>query len=453
MRGLLLVGMCLGLVGCGESTAPRWDLVLVSVDTLRADRLPFYGSPRATAGNPEDLGSPAWLAKQGSVWENCWAPAGKTLPSLGTFWTGLDPLEHGGLSNRHAVLRRSFAEELQSGGFATHAAVANLSLGPLCGLAKGFDSYAVLAREREPQIPGHLLAKARSSISNGSPLLLWAHFMAPHQPYSPPSSVAGQWTDPAGPPGSHEILAGVHRKPETLTSELKGHLRGLYDEEVLAASLWVQELLQGLDSMYRSSGRGGLLDNAVVVFFSDHGEELGDRHGYFPHAKSLYSGVIRVPLVIAGPGRKAGTRIQEGKALGGVLPSLLAENAGSPEAFFSSWLGEYFAVREGPWTLVHNPGGDSSGPREPPRDVPYPYPPFALFDRRSDPLEQVDVAADHPEVVHRLFGLLDQWYRGLDMAEPGIPEGMDPAILAALGYPESLEAESRAPWPHAEGPR
>ena len=88
MRVPLLVGMGLALFGCGEAPAPRWDLVLVSVDTLRADRLPFYGSPRATAGNPADLGSPAWLAEQGSIWENCWAPAGKTLPSLGTFWTG-----------------------------------------------------------------------------------------------------------------------------------------------------------------------------------------------------------------------------------------------------------------------------------------------------------------------------------------------------------------------------
>ncbi len=453
MHRFLLCLLSLFIFGCGKPSAPSWDLILVSVDTLRADRLPFYGHNRATAGDVDELGTPAWLANNGVVWENCWAPAGKTLPSLGTFWTGLDPLEHGGLSNRHVVTGKSVAESFQSLGFATHAAVANLSLSPACGLARGFDSYVVLAREQEPKIPRYLLSKAEMPIAQGESLLLWAHFMAPHQPYSPPAFSKGTWSDLSGPPGNHELIGGVHRNPATLTPELRAHLRGLYDEEILATSLWIQEFLAGLDSFYRNAGRGGLLDNARVVFFSDHGEELGDRLGYFPHAKSLYSGVIRVPLAVAGLGVEQGKRIQESLGLGHVLPHVLGEDIDAGETFFSSWFGEFFSVREEDWTLIHNPGSDSFGPREPPRDVPYPYPDFALFNRRVDPLEQKNVASDYPEVTDSLLRSLYQWYGNLKLVEPGVPEGLDPSVLAELGYPESLVGSAHVPWPDREGPR
>ncbi len=85
------------------------DLVIVSIDTLRADRLPFYGGANATGGSVEEPWSLSWLAQQGTVLEQVWAPAGLTLPSFGSFWTGLAPLEHGTTTNHGKVRAQNFA--------------------------------------------------------------------------------------------------------------------------------------------------------------------------------------------------------------------------------------------------------------------------------------------------------------------------------------------------------
>ncbi|KAA3608173.1 MAG: hypothetical protein DWQ01_13965 [Planctomycetota bacterium] len=461
---------CFTACGNGESSDGAWaagkDLIFVSIDTLRADRLPMYGADRDTAGDPEQLGSLAWLAQQGTVFDQCWAPSGKTVPSLATFWTGRFPLEHGAISNKHWIQPgiELWSERLRDHGYRCFARLANRSLtrpqNPSHGLARGFEDYRIRFKAQEPLVAEELLNLAEAPISKGEKLMLWAHFMAPHQPYTPPTEYRHRYANTAGPEAENEHLYQLHRQPQSLTEKEKERLRALYDAEVYTAGLYVQRLLSGLEAHYQKAGRGSLLENAIVVFFSDHGEELGDRHGYFLHAKSLFSGVIQVPLIIAGAGWAQGSRQRQDLGLHRVLPMVLHGVEAQETLQFAAWQSEFFSVRDQRWTLVHQPCREArpNGPFEPPTDGAYPYLSVALYDRLADPLEQTDVAADYPQHTRRLLAALHQWYLNLQPVPPGDREsilqgqGWDPGTqglnghLQELGYPEEFKDDPCAPW-------
>lgn len=430
------------------------DLVVVSVDTLRADRLPFYGAERATAGDPDHPWSLAGLARRGTVWEQVWAPAGMTLPSFGSFWTGRSTLEHGAPRNFGQVQAATFAMELADAGWENHAVVSNRVLHKRSGLQRGFQSYQLRVKEREAEGPETLLAQTAATIQESRRALIWAHYMAPHQPYTPASAYRGRWSQADGLAGEKALLESIHAAPDSQDDATLEHLRALYDEEILTVNDYVEQVLSGLDRQYRDAGRGGLLDNAVVVLMSDHGEELADRHGYFMHAKSLYAGVTRVPLVLLGGGWPAGARQSRAIALQHVLPMVLNGRQPRDPVLFSSWDSRFFAAREGDWTLIHNPNGDPNGPVEPPTEVAYPYPQVALFDRRHDPLELEDVSRQHPEVTRRLLDALHAWYWSLE--NPGLAENQDLSAediqaLIELGYATpgadgALEVHFDRPW-------
>ncbi len=446
-------GLLLGLCSCGGSSAPP-DIILVSIDTLRVDRLGLYGAERAPEGTEPTVGTLAWLAQEGTLFETCWAPAGKTVPSLGSFFTGLEPLEHGAFSHLTRLQAPSLISALQERGYRTFGRVANRLLGSQLGFDRGFEDYALRPRQWERQVGPDLLRLAKAPIQEKESLLLWAHFMAPHQPYEPPPEFA-RWQNPAWAPleGS-TVLAGLHRNPASLTAENRASLRALYDGEVAWAAELARRFLASLDALYRAAGRGPLLENALVIFFSDHGEELGDRQAYFTHAKSLYSGVARVPLILAGPGWGAGVRLEEACALQDTLPRVLAPwfpelgtSLRPRKGFATAWQKEFFAWREGPWTLIHAPcEGRGWGPREPP-EAPFPYPDLALHDRRQDPLETVNLAQENPQVVRRLQASLWNWWESLRPVLPLPANGLDPDQLQALGYAETFEDRGCAPRP------
>jgi arylsulfatase A-like enzyme len=446
----------LSLPCCGDAArAP--DLILISVDTLRADRLPCYGAARDTAGDPAQDFTPAWLAAHGTVHDACWASAGQTLPSLGSFWTGRPPLEHGATSNMEPVVLPTRLVSLKGTRFdSAHALLANQSLGPGCGLRAGFDNYGLLFKHNEPRIPAEMLRLTQPDVASGKRLLVWAHFMAPHQPYAPAPALADRYGPGDLAAADNEFLYGLHRAG-SMDAATRAALERLYDAEVRTASGYVQELLAGLDRQYRDAGRGGLLENAVVVFFSDHGEALGDHFGYSLHAKSLYSGVIRVPLVVAGPGWKA-ARSAQPIALAEVLPLVLDGLTPRSQYFHSAWRAEFYAVRDARWTLVHNPTNNRIGPREPPEDAPFPYPLLALYDRDSDPREQHDVAAQHPDEARRLLREAGRWYASLQIAAAGASQGLDPLTLSQLGYADALTSDRSTPlsadsWEPSPPPR
>jgi|FLOH01.1.fsa_nt_gi hypothetical protein len=436
-------------------SAASLDLVVISIDTLRADRLPFYGAEHATAGDPGAQWSLAWMAQQGTLFDQVWAPAGMTLPSFGTLWTGLSPLEHGAMGNHRQVVAPTFAMELAALGWNNHAVVANQVLNRGSGVDRGFSSYEVRAKEQEANGPALLLLSTERGIQERKRSLIWAHYMAPHQPYEPNPIHLGKFSAPDGVPGDRNTLEGIHSNPDrsAVDEKLLAHLRGLYDEEILTANDYVMTFLSGLDAQYQAAGRGGLLENAVVLLVSDHGEELAFHENYFMHAKSIYSGTTHVPLVILGGDWKPGQRIRRALPLAAVLPMVLRGTQPQAQVFFSAWRDVYFAARDERWTLIHNPSNNRKGPQEPPQGVPFAYPQVALFDRLVDPLELHDVAAEHPEITRHLLDALHHWYfqlnrdagsgavvltpeRQTELAELGYATGDDPdAVNLALPWP------------------
>lgn len=437
---LALAALGIGLSACADEGERRCDIVLVSVDTLRVDRLGLYGAQRDTDGSAEEPWSIRWLAENGLTYDNAWAPAGRTIPSLATLWTGVPPLEHGAFSHLTPMQPITFAEKLKESGYRTFAIVSNPSLQASLGFDRGFDFYRIRRGKEEIVMHEPLLERAGRAIENGKKVLIWIHFMTPHMPYEPPPehNVYSSGGEPEI--GDKGTLYGLHLDPETATPEVVEHLRALYDGEIRAANEYVQDFLSRLDRIYEDAGRGGLLQNARIAFFSDHGEELGDRHGYFMHTKSLYSGTIRVPLILLGCGVPSGQRTGELIGLENVMPRLLGEPVPTPDFVIASWHSDFFAIRHQNWTLVQSPCDNyPDGPFGLPARARFPYPRVALYDRRSDPFERVDVSREYPEVTQALLAKVHSWYSSLqklDVQEVA-GEGLDE--IEELGYASKFE--------------
>ena len=308
-RGLLLLlGCCLGHWACDatpEVPAARPNILLIVVDTLRADHVGVYGHSRPTTPAIDAL------AEAGSFFPQAFAQSSWTLPSMTTILTGLFPHQHrvgrdpseSRLFGRLAPEIPTLAERLAEAGYARAAIVNNTFLAPEFGLARGFETYdyqgATKWRVRSAEESVEVALEWASDQS--SPWFLVVHFMEPHLFYDPPESVRGVFTGAEPPPvevpfGTDSVVAEIRRAG--LTAEERDYVERLYDEEILYVDRAVGRLVDTLQN--EPSGK-----NLVVIVTADHGEEFFD-HGGFEHGHTLYGELIRVPLVISGPGLARG---------------------------------------------------------------------------------------------------------------------------------------------------
>jgi choline-sulfatase len=274
----ILAGGCSARPPAGPPPAAR-HLVLVTIDTLRADRLSCYGS-RTVATPHLDA-----LARDGALAEDASVQVPLTRPSHVSLMTGLYPAEHGVRDNVSPSLSPSvpvLAEVLEKAGFATAGFVSSVVLSRQSGLARGFSTYsdrflveADDARfldqiQKRGDVPtGEAIAWLEGHRSGR--LFVWLHLYDPHDPYEPPEPYASRYE---GRP---------------------------YDGEVA----WSDELLGRLDgALERLSLRG----DTLLVVTSDHGEGLGE-HGEEVHGYFVYETTLHVPLLVRGPGVPAGTRL------------------------------------------------------------------------------------------------------------------------------------------------
>ena len=258
----------------------RAPIILVSIDTLRADHLPAYGYAK--------IPTPAIdaLARDGVVFESCYTHVPLTLPAHTSLLTGLLPPEHGVRNNigfRVAEGTPTLASELRQVGYATGGAVSAAVLRRETGIAQGFDWYDDDLRAEGPEVRttevqrdgSETLERAlswlreRAKASSGAPPFLFFHIFEPHTPYAPPD----RYRRAGIPPYDGEVM---------YADEIVGRL---FDE------------LRRLD----------LFERSLIVLLSDHGEGLGD-HGEADHGVLLYREVMRVPLIVKLPGREGGGR-------------------------------------------------------------------------------------------------------------------------------------------------
>jgi arylsulfatase A-like enzyme len=427
-------------LGCATEPAPPPNLILVSIDTLRADHLPSYGYARETAPALDRL------AREGVVFEQAVANSPWTLPSHASMFTGLEPHRHG-LVNYRARLREdtpSLAPLMQQAGYTTVSLVNTLHLKGRYGLARGFDEHVVFS-EREGQ---KRLRAGRRQIDllllwldrrPDAPFFVFLHNYDVHSDYDPSPEFASLFVGPYDGPAtgtSQQLLRGA----EGLSASDVQHLIDLYDGGIRQLDAQIGRLLDHLDET-------GLAESTYVVVTSDHGEEFLE-HGGVLHGETCYEEALRVPLILRGPGIPPGTRVAGLVQLTDLFPTLL-ELAGVPRprgidgiSLVGSWSGagtsprrRAFAetrhpllrggsrhmVREGSLKLIHEP---ESGRVE-------------LYDLASDPKETRDLSRDRPEAVRRLLALLDPGAEVAAASEPLPP--LEPEELESLrsrGYVE-----------------
>jgi len=302
------------------ATGPRPNVVLIVIDTLRADHLHGYGYGRETSPNLDRL------MAAGARFDAAIAISSWSAPSHTTIVTGVPTHRHRvfDFPDRIADGVEPLASLFKQRGYATALFSTHLSLHTSVGrLTEGIDESLILANEKDAEV----LEAARSwSKAQDRPFFLYIALMGPHAPYTkyPAGDDETYFTD--APPGaertypfSEEWWTGEGGIPKSVQLEDR-HDVGFYVNRYDRAIRYTDELVGELLDDLRDAG---LLDDAVLAVTSDHGEGLGD-HDYFAHEVHLYDFLIRVPLIVVKPGViEPGTRVEGAVGHVDIAPTLL----------------------------------------------------------------------------------------------------------------------------------
>ena len=442
--------------GCFRK-APPPSLLLITVDTLRADHLGAYGYPRPTSPRIDAL------ARQAVVFEKAYATLPRTTQSIATILTGLYPKHHQarGLFSYLPPGNTTLAEILREQGYATRAVVSNIFLQPGKGFEQGFESYSNPRSRFDGDSAAAITAEALGILAGlrDRPFFVWVHYLDPHWSYEPEERLVQRF-DPDYRPSQamRDLREGRFLKGDLifqnpLPPRDREHLVACYDAEIAQVDEQVGILLDGIPSEQRA--------NLLVVLTADHGESLCE-HGYcFAHGETLYDDTLHVPLLFSLPGRLQPQRVASNVALLDVAPSILrllgmpdrpgmdglplfpletgspaarrallfAEtdyqliHAANPRYFLPGVRGRWSAARSGALKLVAIP-----------RD---PAPIVELFDLARDPEESAPGGVeDHPGAV-ALRGELQAWADAGEGAGGDLEESLSEdqkERLRSLGY-------------------
>ena len=412
----LLLGLVAASLACtGER--PARGVLLVTLDTTRADRIGAYGYARAATPNLDAL------ASRGARFDQAQSTAPITLPAHASIFTGLYPPRHGVRYNgtfRLAAGHTTLAEVLHEAGFATAAVPAAFPVAADTGLAQGFDRFEDLFSGPDRASLPETAQRSAADVSRlGEAWLrehakdrffLWLHYYDPHDPYEPPAP----WSE---------------------------RFRGRpYDGEIAYVDNEVGRVLRALT-------QSGALDTTLVVVVGDHGEGLGD-HREPTHKNLVYQTTLRVPLIVKPPGRTTPRVVEEAVSLVDLLPTIL-DYAGvpAPEGVQGTSLRRALAGEDPPRRALYFEslaGALSFGwsPLHGLRRGPYKFveaPTPELYDLAADPSETSNLHGTHAEVAADLGQELretsEAWERlggGEGAAAPMDADTRD--RLLSLGY-------------------
>jgi len=428
--------------------AQGWNVVLLTVDTLRADRLGAYGY----TARPNSPQIDAQLAS-GVVFEAAMSQRAATWPSLASLLTGLYPSAHGVAENGYGFPDDlpTLPKVLHGAGYRTAAFLSNM-----CDANhQGWDTFACSGGQDGKTVRRAVeWAQEAQPPSGKQPFFLWVHLFGAHNPYYNGGD-AGQTLDPGyeGPVRPKKwALDEIMLKKVPLAARDLRHLDALYDAAVTGSDRLTGGVLGGL----RAAGR---LDHTLVILAADHGEELYAHNGYLYHSCSVYQTTLHVPLGLSAPGLIApGARVPQTVELIDVMPTVLAltgvaapkeqhgrslvpylerpGGGGNGKPAFSEYgASSVRTVIQGNWKLVSNP--DGYDPICIPNAAPHHYPigRAELYDLAQDPGERKNLAADQPARVADLTRIIRQRFSGLTRRQNqhAVPEKTRKE-LEALGY-------------------
>ena len=445
IRFITAILIALPLISCHQEA--RWNrpdqvnVVIVMVDTLRADHMSLYGYARETTPFITRF------ASQGFVFEHARSQASCTFPSVNSLLTSRNPaiftrqeVDHLGIPENYPAI----AEILKEHGYRTIAVSASpivratpSDFNPIGGFDRGFDTFVEDTLWR----PGGQVNRAiiRELDTVEEPFFLYAHYMEPHGPYRPPERYTKRF---AGEYDGHHFIKRGNPVPigrmmydngphYDITDHDIQHLVDLYDDEIRYFDGVFRRLIKNLKDR-------NLLENTLIIISSDHGEEFLE-HGQIKHCRGVWDTVTRVPLILRFPrvegGQRFGAAVQNLDIVPTVLDyleidteSLDFEGASllpilegrEPEKIFAfADQLEYRSADDGRFHLIFN--GEASTAN--------------LYDLRSDPGEQLDLfRPDHPEAI-RLSNALNGW-----LTDTGQLMRFDEELAAARAKEEELRA-------------
>ena len=419
--------------------AGRRNVIVYVVDTLRRDHLGVYGYRRPVSPELDRFAADA------TTFENAVGQSSWTRASMASVFTGLWPMSHA-TNGRKDVLApeaETLAELLQRQGYLTMAIVLNHNVFPVFGFAQGFENYTKMTRGGAAKATDTFLGWL-DRRADERPFFAWLHPVDPHDPYVPPPEFRELFDDLDGEP--LELKRPPTREDTTDWSPQRmarvvRHLTNLYDAEIAANDRSFGRLLSGLEER-------GLLEETMIVFVSDHGEEFQE-HGGWTHGHNLNSETLDIPLVIRFPDRGRGERVDDVVQHIDILPTILdylgiavpghvegrsllplvgspddADRRQVPAFSFVDLEGRpHLAVVDGDWKLIERLEG--------PGEVL-----TRLFDRSEDPGETRNLALERPVLARYLERLIEARAREerlLTTSEAELDEETENA-LRALGY-------------------
>ena len=398
-------------------------IVLISVDTCRADRLSCYGYKKPSTPNVDAL------AGEGVLFKNAFTPVPMTTPAHSSMMTGTYPPTHGVRMNNGEPLAASnvtLAEVLRKAGYRTAAFVGGFPLDAQFGINQGFETYdcqfsktsersKTVGERTADEVNAPALAWLEEYAGKGGqsagkagekPFFLFLHYFDAHAPYEPPAPYSSDFAD--------DLYAGEIAHVDHCIGQVMDRLRAL-----------------------------GAYDDTVVIVVGDHGESLGD-HGERTHASLIYQSTLHVPMVIRVPGGGGGRQVEANASLGDIVPTVLdliglksppavqgvslraaLESGAAPDrkqpVYCESLEAASFGcsplhgVVEGPWKYIRAPRQE-------------------LYDLKGDPAEQANAIEKEPAVARRLRGRLEAMLQEMESAAAQRGHSaVDPEALKKLG--------------------
>jgi arylsulfatase A-like enzyme len=428
----LLAGLSLVAAGCGGAASglDHPNILLISVDTLRADHLGCYGYFRDTSPHIDAL------ASESIVFERAYATMATTLPSHASMFTGRYPLEHGILANlvhggrlfgwKKDML--SFAQVAKDEGYTTAGFIAAAPLKAATGISLGFDHWS------EPELREYI---AEEMIDQVVPwveehaderFFLFLHFYDPHWKHKPPEP--------------YRSMREVNR----------------YCGEIRYTDAQLGVFFDKLDEL-------GLFENTIVILVSDHGEGL-NQHNWASHGL-VWEEQLRVPMMIRLPGGRRGrgehpARFEPIVSLVDLFPTVMArmkpyrtplalrflEQATGVDVLDPTFASRPVFAQRTKREVAKDPGTMYALADEDWKYIYLPEQGDQLYDRRGDPHELEDLAQARPDetagVRERLFATIDEQTRRGELLEAGDTSALDPEMLKQLqelGYLGGAEVE------------
>jgi len=316
---VLLWALCLAaalpvLCGCSRDAGRARNVILVSLDTLRADRLSCYGYERETSPFLDGF------AESGTLFETTVAQSPWTLPSHATMLTGRFPHRNGVVSEARTLAPEvpTLATVLCDQGMITGAIVNSHWLSKEQGLMNGFltyTSFKTLEGNKGKSITDRAIAWL--DRYSAKPFFLFVHYYDVHSSYEPEPAYRDLFTGKYGglADGSTLQLINVRGGALEYNAEDIAHVSDLYDAEIRQLDDQIARLFAHISEL-------GLDENTCVVITADHGEEFME-HGNVLHGRTMYGEVLDVPLIMRGPGIPTGKRVKEIAMLADIMPTVL----------------------------------------------------------------------------------------------------------------------------------